>query len=588
LSQIRLAAFFGLVALFLLLLLLSEGSREAEAVTYFIEADGSGDTATIQEAIDLADPKDEIQLGVGTFDETITITKEVNIRGVSRDDTILESANAKALVTIRGVNDIKLSGMTLRGYQMAGILLDNASGSIISDIKGQAEMAPVVLGKYSDSITIGNSAFYQCATGILLQNCDTVNIEGSYFIGCDRGIEGRSQTANVTISQTTFSTNNVSISCDSMYSVTISNNDDDDSVISVGLLRTSDVMIISNDLASNLDTGVLADLNCEDIKIQQNIITGSGRTHHNGGCISIFNSNLVTISGNELDSKSNHTIYLSNLREVFLSVIDNKDITLDEVSCREISLENATIYLVDSVFETLELDETSKLFVLNSLFIQVFDTKDNVVEGADIFIRDNGAPIYATPGYSNGTNSVTIGSSPFHVGSFRHQVYLGNTTPEQHEILISVKFMDWEESNKIVDLSAPNILVEFDYNGTIEQDSPPEPDDPANDPDADDDGGETPDNGDPNDGDEDPPTNGDDPEPNGGDGEDDDPPDNDGDPTDEDSESWFEQNMYYLLIILFALVLVFTYSITVLVIKVKEMGGDTPDEKMDNEKKPKK
>ena len=45
--------------------------------------------------------------------------------------------------------------------------------------------------------------------------------------------------------------------------------------------------------------------------------------------------------------------------------------------------------------------------------------------------------------------------------------------------------------------------------------------------------------------------------------------------------------MYYLLIILFALVLVFTYSITVLVIKVKEMGGSTPDEKMDNEKKPK-
>ena len=49
--------------------------------------------------------------------------------------------------------------------------------------------------------------------------------------------------------------------------------------------------------------------------------------------------------------------------------------------------------------------------------------------------------------------------------------------------MISVKYMDWEESNKIVELSASNTLVEFDYNGTIEQDDPPDHDDPANDPD---------------------------------------------------------------------------------------------------------
>jgi len=90
------------------------------------------DYPTIQQALDAAEPGEEIRVAAGKYAEHITVEKSLTIVGDGPGTTIVDGEGASNVVTVRA-NNVKISGLTIRngsygiyiGYSTACTLMDN-------------------------------------------------------------------------------------------------------------------------------------------------------------------------------------------------------------------------------------------------------------------------------------------------------------------------------------------------------------------------------------------------------------------------------------------------------------------------------
>jgi len=236
----------------------------AEPKTWIVDDDGPADFASIQEAVNAANPGDTVYVENGIYYENVNVNKAISLTGESRENTIVDGGGVAAVIIIEEDN-VLVTGFMVRNsgwgyyyYESSGISIDRASSCNISD-------------NIATNIRYGISSW-------LGQN----NIIGHNMISsAEQGISFNGPSYNTVIS------NSIS-----------------DTSIGIGLWVNSYYSNIANNTISNSsDTGIHIDNSPYTLFIDNTIVDS------NYG-IYLFQSHLSTIY---------HNSFINNTQQVFLS-----------------------------------------------------------------------------------------------------------------------------------------------------------------------------------------------------------------------------------------------------------------------------
>jgi WD40 repeat protein len=115
----------------------------------------------IQQAISVASEGDTIQVGAGTYQENLTITKRLTLQGEGKDKVTIQGT-----VTILSTKLVTLSGFTVKGGQ--GVYIEDSTTVVLSDNAFVESTAEGLLAR-SSSITLrGNLISRNKSYGLLL------------------------------------------------------------------------------------------------------------------------------------------------------------------------------------------------------------------------------------------------------------------------------------------------------------------------------------------------------------------------------------------------------------------------------------
>lgn len=184
---------------------------------------------TLTAALAIANNGDIVYIDTGTSGEdSISITKSVQIIGAGEDKTIFDNASGVQRWAVINANDVKISKLTITRYALAtdGIAISITGGTgiefnrvLIYANVGSAGQGAVLISGTSTSVTIRNSGspcnrvssanygggYKIVGSTVLFDNCSINNNVVSSFNGGGIRIEGA--TANVTINRCTFDDN---------------------------------------------------------------------------------------------------------------------------------------------------------------------------------------------------------------------------------------------------------------------------------------------------------------------------------------------------------------------------------------------
>ncbi|MCC7361813.1 MAG: hypothetical protein IT317_20185 [Anaerolineales bacterium] len=117
-TGLGLSLVLGLAAAALLLLAAGRPAHAGSATTILVNPGGS-----IQAAINGANPNDTVQVNPGTYTESLTLSKTVNLVGTNSATTILQAAAGQRVITVTGVAvnaSVVISGLTFQGGDVDG------------------------------------------------------------------------------------------------------------------------------------------------------------------------------------------------------------------------------------------------------------------------------------------------------------------------------------------------------------------------------------------------------------------------------------------------------------------------------------
>jgi parallel beta-helix repeat protein len=118
--------------------------------------------AKIQEAISVASEGDTIQVGAGTYQENLTITKRLTLQGEGKDKVTIQGT-----VTILSTKLVTLSGFTVKGGQ--GVQIEDSTTIVLSDNAFVESTAEGLLARSSFTVTLrGNLISRNKSHGLLL------------------------------------------------------------------------------------------------------------------------------------------------------------------------------------------------------------------------------------------------------------------------------------------------------------------------------------------------------------------------------------------------------------------------------------
>jgi parallel beta-helix repeat protein len=116
----------------------------------------------IQQAITAASEGDTIQVGAGTYQENLTITKRLTLQGEGKDKVTIQGT-----VTILSTKLVTLSGFTVKGGQ--GVQIEDSTTIVLSDNAFVESTAEGLLARSSFTVTLrGNLISRNKSHGLLL------------------------------------------------------------------------------------------------------------------------------------------------------------------------------------------------------------------------------------------------------------------------------------------------------------------------------------------------------------------------------------------------------------------------------------
>jgi hypothetical protein len=206
------------------------GSGSTMASTWYLEADGSGDFSTIQEAVDAASPGDTIELGPGVYDDFETapaspywvtyvqVTKDnLTIRGSGIDATIIgkvedgEHLRPVNVISVHDDHSLTLEDLTVQvkdwvaadllragqsqlqirrcGFRDAviGIGYFNSAGTIIEDCEFSDLSGAAIMATSEGPGRVSDCRFERVKEGVLASGPAMLTVSNCYFDGSESG-----------------------------------------------------------------------------------------------------------------------------------------------------------------------------------------------------------------------------------------------------------------------------------------------------------------------------------------------------------------------------------------------------------------
>ncbi len=151
---------------------------------YVLKADSKNiGNNTLQEMIDAAKSGDTVKVPKGVYKESITIDKSITLRGVSRDDCVIEVNSNKPAVTvdIQGRGKVSIEGLTVKWQLATSDNTETPFAMMIKDSKVEINNCRFVpLGNFKRSPVAVNVMGFSDAD---IKNCE---FEGFEYVICYR------------------------------------------------------------------------------------------------------------------------------------------------------------------------------------------------------------------------------------------------------------------------------------------------------------------------------------------------------------------------------------------------------------------
>jgi hypothetical protein len=160
------------------LTLLGVGLVAAHAVTAQIVV--PDDHATIQAAINAANPGDTVTVRPGSYTENITLPSDITVRGEEAARTFLRPAGTGPTVTIIGESDVVFARFTLLDARV-GILVENSTDILVANTIIDGAATAALDADAISSFDAENSVFRRNAIAIRGGSADT-NVTNNIFI----------------------------------------------------------------------------------------------------------------------------------------------------------------------------------------------------------------------------------------------------------------------------------------------------------------------------------------------------------------------------------------------------------------------
>lgn len=310
--------------------------QPVKATVWTVNDDGGADFTRIQDAINAASDGDSINVLSGTYNELLTIDKDLHISGENRETTIIDGSGLGGtyddLVTI-AASGVQIRRLTIRN-------LDSSLGSAVYISAGCSANALIDLNilnieRYaiflagSDYNVIGSNTISGRSFGIELSDSHHNCIENNEITDLDDyGIIITDSSHNV-IRGNTVNNNYIGLSLDASSSNTVSDNE------LIGN-QWDGVQLLEGCIDNHVERNIIRDCQQDDgidihTNSDHNYITLNLITGNTGSGISLTTSNFNTIWGNILQENHQYGIYVDTSSDNTISNNDFVDNTFNSI-----------------------------------------------------------------------------------------------------------------------------------------------------------------------------------------------------------------------------------------------------------------
>jgi parallel beta-helix repeat protein len=180
----------------------------AEAPTIYVDDDNTGPENgspgnpynTIQEAVDAAQPGDTVFVSNGTYYEDVYINKTINLTGISRDNTTINSTNVMGIF-VENADYVNITGFTVENGSWTGIRLIQSNYSLIENNRVENNNYGIEIAYSNNTLVKNNIVLSSFSVGIEVYKSSNNYIYNNTSSNEGHGIRLFTDSKNNTVSE---------------------------------------------------------------------------------------------------------------------------------------------------------------------------------------------------------------------------------------------------------------------------------------------------------------------------------------------------------------------------------------------------